>query len=228
MYYGNDIHAVRSAAHAATTTAATQGESITTLDADSYQSGVLQDAVGATSLFGAGEIYLIDTPSKEYKEEVLAQLDAMAASHNVFVVIEGPLLAPAKKVYAKHATTLEEHKQVAAVRFNAFGLADALARRDKKNMWVLLQQAKAAGLSNEEIIGTLWWQLKSVRLAAQTSSAADAGMKDFPYQKAKKALSVYSPERIRDLSHGLLTMYHQGHLGEVDLDLALEQWCLGV
>jgi hypothetical protein len=90
----------------------------------------------------------------------------------------------------------------------------------------LLQDARAAGLREEEIIGMLWGQLKSLRLAAVTSSADEAGMKDFPYNKSKRALNTFAPGEVLTLSQSLLELYHAGHSGQRDMDIALEQWVL--
>ena len=59
-------------------------------------------------------------------------------------------------------------------------------------------------------------------------TAAEAGMKDFPYQKAKRALLRFKPGEIEAKARKLLVLYHKGHRGEVDLDLALEEWVLRV
>jgi DNA polymerase III delta subunit len=221
VHYGTDTAAVREAAFAAvgdTTPDIVTGEE--------YVSGQLADLVGGTSLFGEARVNVIDTPTEEMREELVSLLPAMADSDDRFIVIEGPLLAPEKKRYAKHTDDFVEHTAIKAERFNTFALADALAQRKKKQLWLLLQQAHAAGITAEEIIGVLWWQLKSIRLAAVTQSAAEAGMKDFPYQKAKRALATIPLAEAERLSHELLAIYHQGHSGEVDLMLALEQWVL--
>jgi len=131
-----------------------------------------------------------------------------------------------KKKFQKYTKTLKEYKAAPSERFNAFGMADCLARKDKKTLWLQLQDAKREGLSAEEIMGTLWWQLKSMRLAKLTSSAGEAGMKDFPYNKAKRSLSTFKEGELERLSHGLLTVYHEGHLGNVDIDIALERFLL--
>lgn len=142
--------------------------------------------------------------------------------------MEGRLLAAAKKKYEKHAAEAKESNTEAAERFNTFSLAEALAKRDKKNLWVLLQEANMAGARPEEIVGILWWQLKAMRLAAITSSATEAGMKDYPYNKAKAALKKYSTEELSVLSTALLQLYHEGHQGIADIDLKLEEWCLKI
>lgn len=230
VFFGNDVTRVRAAALARIDALKKSGVSIEQIDADSYEAGVLADAVGAQSLFGTDTAYLIDTPStlSTFYEEVLTYVSVCAESPHVFIVIEDALLAPEKKKFAKHANVIEEYKKQGEERFNAFAMADSLAKRDKKTLWLQLQEAKAAGLSAEEIIGTLWWQLKTMRLAARTASAQEAELKDFPYNKAKRALSNFADGRIEQLSRELLEVYHQARAGKKDIDLSLEAWVLGV
>jgi len=151
----------------------------------------------------------------------------MVESPNTFIVLEGALLAPAKKSFAKHASS-EPQEFVAekSAAFNTFGMADALASKDRRQLWVLLQEAKQAGLAPEAIIGMLWWQLKAMRLAEVTTSASEAGMNEFPYNKAKRALGKFANGEVAQLSHSLQQLYHAGHGGVRDIDLALEQWVL--
>lgn len=230
VFYGNDTGKVRAAALAAARQLGSAEASVSTIDSENYQPGAISDAVGTTSLFGGTEVFVVDTPSTESKfdEEVKNNLKEMSESANAFIVIEEALLAAPKKVYGKYAESLEEFKAATAERFNTFAMADALASKDKRKLWLLLQEAKAQGLAEEEIIGVLWWQLKALRLAAQTNSASEAGMKDFPYNKAKRSLSKFKDGELEELSHSLLQVYHDGHGGVRDIDVALEKWCLDV
>lgn len=228
LYYGNDTIAVRQQAHDFADTHEKDGTKIERIDAENYAPGVFADVSGATSLFGEQTIYLIDTPSgkKEIYDDVIEHLEMFAQSDNTFVVIEAALLAPEKKKFAKHTTELKEYKKTADERYNVFGMADSLSAKNKKVLWMQLQEAKQAGLSAEEIMGTLWWQLKTLRLAKITTSAQDAGMKDFPYNKAKRALATFKEGELESISHKLLRVYHDGHLGVVDTDIALERFVL--
>lgn len=227
VFFGTDRTAVRDAAKAYTDKV---DGAVTIVDEATYINGQIGSSVGAASLFGGSEVFLLDTPSSDddFYREVLESLKDMAESANVFVVMEGALLAEPKKKYGKHASVSEEFAAEKAERFNSFGIADALARKDKKQMWVLLQQAKLTGLREEEIIGMLWWQLKALRLAAQTRSPEEAGMKDFPYKKAKQSLNKFADGEVEQLSRSLLELYHHGHQGLRDLDVALEEWVLTV
>jgi hypothetical protein len=91
---------------------------------------------------------------------------------------------------------------------------------------MLLQEALREGAQAEEIIGILWWQLKMLRLAAKTKTAAEAGVKDFPYNKAKRALAGFKSGEVDTLARSLLALYHDGHAGKRYINVALEEWVL--
>jgi DNA polymerase III delta subunit len=226
-YFGTDTVMVRQKALEA---ARSCGGTLTILSADEYQPGSVGQAVGSASLFGDRTTYLLDTPSADaqFQEEVTALLAALAAAPDTFLIIEGKLLAAEVRAYQKVAVLMQEYSSATTTRFNNFLLSDALAARDKKSLWLCLWQARHAGLSNEELIGTLWWQLKTIALVQQTHSAEEAQMKAYPYQKARQAATRYTAEEVARLMEQLISIYHQGHLGEVELDLALEQWVLTV
>ncbi len=230
VFFGNNTIAVRNKAYAFAMPFEKDDVKLVRIDADVYQPGVVIDSVGAVSLFGEKALYLIDSPSvvSEFRDEVDGLLSALHESSNTFVVIESTLLAAPKKLYSKHADSIEEITADKATPFNVFALAESLSRKDKKTLWLGLSDAKNAGLGAEEIIGTLWWQLKTLRLASLTRSAAEAGMKDFPYTKAKRSLSSFKEGEIEGLSASLLKLYHEGHMGETDIDLALEKWTLTI
>lgn len=229
LYYGNDMVAVRTAAiNAVDALVHDQSARLTKIESANFAPGMLSDMLGATSLFGGVEVYLIDTPSEEedFYEAVTTVLGEMAESSNHFVVIEGTLLAAEKKKFEKHMGAMEEFKKTAETPFNVWAMADALAGRDKKSLWVLLQDAKRAGLVAEEIIGTFWWQLKTLRLATLTKTYTEAGMKEFPFNKAKRALNKFKPGEVEAMSRSLLKVYHDGHAGVRDIDEGLEEWVL--
>jgi DNA polymerase III delta subunit len=227
VFYGTDRKAVRDAGKVY---ADNVGVPVTVVDESSFAIGQIASSIGAASLFGGAECFLLDTPSsdEDFETEVIGSLAEIAASENVFIVLEGQLLAEAKKKYAKHATTVEEYAAEKEERFNVFQIAEAFAKKDKKQMWVLLQQARALGIRDEETIGILWWQLKSLRLAKVTRSAEEAGMKDYPYKKASQSLRNFKDGEVEALSRSLLELYHEGHQGKREMEVALEQWVLTV
>ena len=230
VLFGNSVVDVRKKAFALVSKYEEDGFELERIEGERYVVGLCRDIASSTSLFGQKTVYLLDTPSSNplFLEEVETSLEVFKESGNIYLVVEEKLLAPAKKLYEKYAETLEEIKASTSVRFNVFALADSVSLKDKKTLWLQLQEAKIEGLSAEEIIGTLWWQLKTLRLAKITRSGDEAGIKDFPYNKAKRALKNFKGDELEVLSRSLLAVYHDGHGGKRDIDLALEKWTLTI
>jgi len=229
LYFGSDTIAVRQAALAAFETSGATGARLDRFEALALTAGAVAQMTSAASLFGEASAFLVDTPSEnsDFYLEFLKSLPDLAASTNTIIVMETSMLAPEKKKWQAATSMIEEFAAApTGSSFDVFKMADAVSSRDKKTLWLLLTKAKAEGLAAEEIIGTLWWQLKTLRLAALTDSAAEAGMKDFPYNKAKRALTNFKAGELEALSHRLLAVYHDGHGGVRDIDMGLEEWVL--
>lgn len=227
VFFGTDVVGVRKAAHDFLSGQAGGGAS-TAITAETYVPGIFADLAESSSLFGEKQLVLIDTPSElaEMKEAVWDMLPQLASSANTFVLIEGKLLAADQKKFKTHAASMEEFHETKVEAFNMFGLADALANKDKKTLWILLTRAKQNGQSAEQIIGILFWQLKALRLAQVTKSAEEAGQKPFVWNKARRALVKFKEGELAAHSRELLSIYHDGHLGKRDADIALEEWVL--
>lgn len=230
LFSGTNTVGVREKAFSFLATLEEKGMNIVRLTAEQYLPGMLLDYASAASLFSEPQVVLIDTPSekKEVFEDVLSQLGLLAESANTFVVLEGKMLAPEKKKFGKYAEKVLEVAAEESKRFNTFLFADALLRKDKKSLWLLFAEATHEGIAAEEIIGVLFWQLKALRLAALTKTAQEAGLKDFVYTKAKRALSKFSEDELSGLSKQLIALYHDGHSGKRDISLSLEKFLLTV
>lgn len=230
VFHGNDASTVRDAVRDWIGVQTAVNTSVVHLDADNYSPGVIAEQVGGSSLFGDTITCVLETPSvnTDMWNEMVSNLPQLATSPHQFVLRETTLLAAQKKLLQPHASELNEYKTTAPKRANAFAMTDALLSKNKKKLWLELQAARKEQLSAEEIIGTVWWQLKSLRLAQISATAADAGMKEFTYNKAKRAAGNFSEEELRHISHSLLRVYHEGHGGIVDIDIALEEWVLSI
>jgi len=229
IFFGTDTQAVRNAALARIEEKQSADPLlvIVRLEAERYEPGQLASVAGAVSLFGGGNLYLLDTPSLDpvFYEELVELAPVFATSPLTFLVIEKTLLAAEKKKFTSHAT-FTELKKVSSKEFAPFSLAEALASKDKRALWLNLQAARNDSMTAEESIGILWWQLKTLKLAMLTKSADEAGVKDYPYDKAKRALTAFKPGELDRLIYSLLLLYHDGHAGKRDIDLALEAWVL--
>ncbi len=228
VFFGNDVSTVRKKAFEYVRTLTKEDTLVTHITTDMYTEGMLVDLAGGSSLFGSAQVVLIDTPSEDsfVFDAVMGQLAFMKESVNNFILIEGPLLAAQKKKIEAHAGRVEEHTLPKTEKFNAFALTDAFCERDKKKMWLLIREGESEGVTSEQSIGLLLWQIKILRLVEKTKSAEESGQKPFVYTKAKRALGNFKKGELETLSRDLLKIYHDGHLGKQDIGFALERWVL--
>lgn len=229
-YYGTDIARVRTEALKKLGMLRQGGGELVVVPSEESATPMLKDALGATSLFGEQGIYLLDMPSEDgvFFASVLELLSALRDSENAFVLIEGPLKVNDEKRITKESTSAQKCDGGPKKEFNVFGMSDALLLRDKKTLWILLQDAWRDGKTSEEIIGTLFWQMKMLRLAEVARGEEEAGQKPFVFQKAKRAVKNFKTGEISRLSESLILLYHDGHGGVRDIDHALEAWVLRI
>lgn len=119
-----------------------------------------------------------------------------------------------------------ESKSHPAAPFNIFSLTDAIGARKKRDAWVLYMKALASGLSPEEVFYKLQWQTKTMLLASKTKSAEEAGMKAFPYSKAKGFLKNFKPGELEKMSEELVRSYHAARRGEGEIETFVEKTLL--
>lgn len=230
LFYGSDVSGARIHALKAAHELCGEGGEVRIITPQGFSEALLRDALGATSLFRTHEVIVIDTLSEDVEAYaiLLDLLPPLEESENIFCVIETKLNAKDRAKFEKYGKKVTEYVAKETRDFNPFALSDALRERDKKTLWILLQEAWAGGRSNEEIIGTLFWQLKILRLAARTKSAEEAGQKPFVYDKAKQALKKFKENELDRLSEALLVVYHEGHAGKRDISQGLEAWVLQI
>ena len=172
--------------------------------------------------------------NKEARECILTHLEELAESENAFVISENKLTKPtftkiqkvAYKTYLHELNTVEKKQN----EFNIFALGDALARKDKKNLWLLYIQALRAGLSPEQIHGTLYTQIKNIalikRVEQEGGDPKSLGLHPFVVSKTKGFVRNFDEQEIEHFSRRLLHIYHHARAGGDELDSALEKFVL--
>ncbi len=228
VFYGNNRQSIRVAVDDYLKNNLPQNANLTTIEADNYQLSQLSEAINTNSLFGGEQWFIIDNPqeNKDLATEIKTVCKDLATSTNTFLVMEGELLAVIKKQYKQHAQAIQEFKTpIVKNRFNVFLLTDSLIKKDKRKLWIDYQLARHSGISTEEIVGILWWQLKLLRLAQITDNANEAGVSSYPYQKSKKNLIKFKTDELAEKIVSLVEVYHKGR-AEAESELLLEKWIL--
>ncbi|MDP1625353.1 MAG: hypothetical protein Q8L64_06375 [bacterium] len=204
-----------------------------TLTGDQVTPEKLEELTQSQGLFENKQIILMDRTLEvpDVRDMVMDKIDAIAESPNIFIFSEGKLTKEVLKKLDKRAEkvqeyALEEGAAKAKESSSLFPMADALANKDKKKLWVMLRDALDHDAVPEEIHGILFWQAKSLALAEKSASAGEAGLNPFVYSKAKRALSVWKPGEVDGLLSKLVHMYHRAHRGQGQFEHELEKLAL--
>ena len=191
------------------------------VEKDSWSPSIVEENIGGQGLFSSKYIIFLNrvTESADAKESLPDLIQVMHESTNIFILLEGKLNAELKKAVEKYAEKVVETGEGIkaeknngikgnATEFNIFALADAIGSRNVLKSWTLYRQAVDSGLEAENVIGVLFWKVKSMITATNTSN--------------------YSNDELHALLTDLITIYHDGHRGILNAELALEKRMLSL
>ncbi len=201
------------------------------INSDNWNSSIIEEHVGGQGLFSNKYIVYINRVGNEEEkvDKMIEMMGVMKESSNIFIISEGKAGVSLKKAFDKYGdkvVVFDEAEKVVKKEFNIFALADAIGNRDKFRAWSIYREAVASGLESESILGTIFWQLKSMVLARDAKTAGDAGLNPFVFSKAKKGCSLYKVGELNKLLEQTIVLYHDGHRGLVDLELGIERLML--
>ena len=238
VFHGTDIQSSVKKAHTLIDSLRTKRPDATfvTVEAKDWNPSIIEEHIGGQGLFSNKYIVFLNRVSEHADaQDMLAEyIPALKESTNIFIVLENKTPAELKKKFETHADKVVitdepvKNSWNTTGEFNVFALADAIGERNAFKAWSVYREAITAGLEVESIIGTLFWQVKSMILALNGKSAGDTGLTPFVYSKAKKGCGNYSRDELYALLDNLIVVYHDSHRGLVDGELAVEQWCLGL
>jgi DNA polymerase III delta subunit len=213
FFHGTDIDKARSKAHdlANSLRKKKPEASYFVLDVDNFDVNTVEEYVGGQGLFSAKYIVFVDRLSedKEIKEQFLDLIKNIAESENIFIILEGKLdKASSTKIEKKSEKFFKTDllEKVAKQEYNAFALADAFGKRNKKETWVLYRTAIDNGEAPEALHGMLFWKIKSIFLAGG----------DYNWKK----------EELLKIMDELITIYHEVRRGKFELETGLEAFIL--
>lgn len=178
----------------------------------SEQISALEPLIEATSLFGDKIVaHLVQTMERaENRERVYDLLGAMKESPNVFIIDEPFADANRVKKIEKVAEALYDAREEKEKEVSPFSLTNALARRDKKNLWIEWMKIRDR-LEGEAIQGALWWKFQSMWLDAISGRP-----------------SKFSKEECERLGKRIVESSILAHRGEKDLKVELESILLSI
>lgn len=208
------------------------GEEVAVLEGE-ISKEFLHGAAASQGLFGNTTLFVFDCVFDKADEQdiLLAHSNELDLSQNIFLVFEPELDKKIAEGIAETKVKIEEYvakKTGTYSEFNIFSLGDALGKRNKKELWILYQEALKHGLSSEEICNTLFWTVKNLALIKNSKPGSDMGMSEFVAKKSRGFAENYSIEEIKKLAHSLIVIYHEAHRGGEPMDVALERFILSL
>lgn len=236
IFHGTDVRKCLEKSHSLVNSLRAKKPDATfvSIDAEHWGPSIIEDHLGGQGLFSNKYIILLDrvTENKDAKEILPDFAEAMKESANIFIVLEGKLNVELKKSFEKHADKIVVCDESTAgdsfkkKEFSVFALGDALASREPFKAWALYRQAVEKGMESESILGTLFWQMKSVKVAARAGSAGESGLNPFVFGNCKRFARNFSESELDGYISDLLVLYHDGHRGMADIEIGLEKLLL--
>ncbi len=201
--------------------------------AENFDESRIDEFVGGQGLFENKYIIVFDNlfEDKETKNAILKKLKEISKSQNIFIFLEEKLNKTELNRFEKYAEKIQKidiEGQTQKKKFDIFSLTDAFGRRDKKGLWVLYQKAKLNNVSDEEVHGILFWQVKSMILSLNAKDAKESGLNPFVFRKSLGFLKNYSESELKKISSTLVSLYHDTRRGIHEMDTALERFILGI
>jgi DNA polymerase III delta subunit len=206
------------------------GVSIRTFSDIDFNAEEIRSLAGSVSLFGEQTAVVISgalgtADNRDVFEKIVVEL---AEAQNNFFVSEIALPAPfLKKVQTKggEVEEFEEKKIKKAEAFNVFALTDAFSGRKRSMAWALYTQALSLGVESRELHGKIFWAVKTMLIAEQSSSS-DSGLHAFVYGKAKTSAKNFEKNELAKMAVDLAEMFHQAYMSNQNLDTLLEVFIL--
>jgi DNA polymerase III delta subunit len=231
--YGNDTAKSRKKLHELLDSAQKKrpDAEIFKVTSENWSEGQFDELLVSRGLFEAKYTVVLDNlfEKKDVKQYFLDKLDEVGASEQIFLVLEGGVLAGDLKKIEKAAKQVQEFKKAEAKeRTNIFAVANGLVEKDKKKLWISLVDFLGKGIAAEEIHGILFWQVKNMLLAGKAKDMKEAGLSPFAYKNALTGSRQYRAGELEKMSGELVLMTHKVRQGEGELSVMLEKWVLGL
>ncbi len=215
FYHGTDIDKARTKAHELIDSLLKKkpDAAFFKIDSETFDTAKIQEYTGSQGLFASKYIVFLDRLSekKETKEEFVDLLKDISESENIFIILEGKLdKATSGKIEKKSEKfinfTLDEVEEKPV--YNAFALADAVGKRNKKEAWMLYRKAIDVGEAPEALHGMIFWKIKTIILSG--------------------FLGNWKREELMKMLDDLVVLYHDSRRGKHELETGLEACLLEI
>lgn len=170
---------------------------------------------GETDLFGERVLLVLRNCliNETIRSIFESRVEAIQGSLTHIICIEDPIPQTDLAKFKKHKVEIIALGKITTVTkkesFSPFALGEALLSKDKKKLWLVYQDALASGLTAQDILPPLIWQIKVLAIVTLGISQKDSGVSEYPYKKAKQASSHFSKDEILSLLAETTLLFHE-------------------
>jgi len=235
LFHGSDLEKVKTKADqlVASLLDKKPNVSLFKFNRENWQQNIFEESISGQTLFdkkylvvGAGVL-----GNKEALEFLIANIDGVVASPNIFIFYEDTLPSEVLSQIipkANKVVTFDSLEKKKKPDFNIFSLADSLGTKDRRGLWLSFMKARLAGIAPEEIFWQFYRQVKNMILVSSGQDLDLLKMHPFVVKKTTSAASKFSQTQLKTMFSHLVDIYSSAHSGQVDLDIALEQFVLEI
>ncbi len=147
-------------------------------DANTYED--LATTLQGGGMFAETRAVVLDgaLANEEMHSLVINSLPMLKKSSEDFFILEEKPDADTRKKIEKYAEKSERYDLPAKKKDNSiFSMANALAKRDKRALWINYQSELQKGAAPEAIHGILFWGAKDMFLKSRAPDSAERGKK---------------------------------------------------
>lgn len=203
------------------------------VDSDNFTGARFEEFISGQTLFYSKFVVGCDNilANKEANQFIEEHLADLKKSENAFVFLEKEAdegLGYKIKKAALQVSEYEIKPTKFVEKFNLFSISDDFGKRDKQNLWVLIQKALRQGIQAEELFWKINWILTNMLAVNKSKKPESLGLKPNVLSNARSFAKNYSTEEMEKISCRLMDIYDRCRLGEGEFETELEKLVLAL
>jgi DNA polymerase III delta subunit len=197
---------------------------------ENYSKDFVLELLSSQGLFSKKYIVVMDglLENEMIQEEITSLFEEFKNTEHIFIFAEQKLNKKNKDLaekFSEKVWNFEEKEKPKA--FDPFVLANCLGDKDKKNLWVNFVKMYDLGVGAEEIIGMLFWQMKSIYIA-KNYKEKESKLSPFVYKKTFNFSKKWQNDDILKKADRLVEISELVRDGEGDSFIYLESFILNI
>lgn len=227
IFHGSDRQEILRELEKDIATVVVEGFSPVRLSLFDYDEDYVVAELLGEDLFASKKVFILtDVLTSATVQTCLLDWDTSSAETKRIICIEESIPASLRKKFQSKKFEIVEFNAPKAKDDAIFKLTDAFTQRDMKKMWLTYQDFYQNGVSVHQMVGILWWQMKTMLLVSRSGNL-NPGLKPFVFNKTKQALVRFTPKELQEKAGELLAVYHRGHMGD-DIEVLFERFILNL